>query len=491
MPGRMEFNLSLSRGDARRTPHHGPMRLLVMGDFSGLTARPKPALASRPTHRVDVDSLDAVMQRLAPRLQMPTGEVDFEGLDDFHPDALLNRLDVFQALRELRQRLVNPATFAQAAAELQQPGAPAGLPTPAAKPTAAAPAAPAASGDGLLSQLLGGNPVVTAAPAPASPAQTAANGIDALIRQIVAPHIVPNIAPQQAGLLASVDAAITEQMRAMLHAPAFQAMESAWRGVQWLISSLELDEDLQLHLFDVSRDELLADVVAAQGQLAQTGLHKALADRWRNQPGAEGWTLLAGLYSFGPSDTDIGLLAALGLIASQAGGPLLAAGDTTLATGEPATLAGWQALRGSEAAPWIGLAAPRVLLRLPYGKASDPVVSFNFEEVVAEPAHEDLLWGNGGLAAALLIGRAFTAKGWDFEPGDERQIGDLPAYTYLKDGERELQACAEHYLGEQGGNALLAAGLMPVMSHRNTNAVTVMRFQSVAEPAAGLALGTR
>ena len=64
----------------------------------------------------------------------------------------------------------------------------------------------------------------------------------------------------------------------------------------------------------------------------------------------------------------------------------------------------------------------------------------------------------------------------------------MPAYTYLmKDGERELQACAEHYLGEQGGNALLAAGLMPVMSHRHANAVTVMRFQSVAAPAAGLA----
>ena len=486
MPGRMELNLSLGPTAARRTPHHGPMRLLVMGDFSGLTARPKAALAARPTHRVDLDNLDTVMQRLAPLLQMPTGEVDFEGLDDFHPDALLNRLDVFQALRELRRRLVNPATFAQAAAELQQPGAPAS-PTIPANPAAPAPTAPAAPGDGLLSQLLGGN-LVAAAPAPASPTQAAASGIDALIRQIVAPHIVPNIAPQQANLLASVDAAISEQMRSLLHAPAFQAMEAAWRGVQWLISSLELDDELQLHLFDVSREELLADVVAAQGQLAQTGLHRALADRWRNQPGGESWTVLVGLYSFGPSDTDIGLLAALGLIASQAGGPLLAAGDAALASGEPATLAGWHALRGSEAAPWIGLAAPRVLLRQPYGKASDPVVAFNFEELAAgEPTHEDLLWGNGGLAAALLIARAFSAKGWDFEPGDERQIDDLPAYTFLmKDGERELQACAEHYLGEQGGNALLAAGLMPVMSHRYANAVTVMRFQSVAEPVVGL-----
>jgi hypothetical protein len=72
------------------------------------------------------------------------------------------------------------------------------------------------------------------------------------------------------------------------------------------------------------------------------------------------------LYRFGPSDTDIGLLAALGLIASQAGGPFVGAGDPGLAGDDASALQGWNALRHSEAAPWIGLAAPRVLLRLPY-----------------------------------------------------------------------------------------------------------------------------
>ena len=109
-----------------------------------------------------------------------------------------------------------------------------------------------------------------------------------------------------------MDAAIEEQMRALLHAPAFQSLEAAWRGVQWLISSLELDENLQLHLFDVTREELLADIVGAQGKLAQTGVYRALVDRWRNVPGGEGWSSLVGLIDFGPSKADIGLLAALG-----------------------------------------------------------------------------------------------------------------------------------------------------------------------------------
>ena len=85
-----------------------------------------------------------------------------------------------------------------------------------------------------------------------------------------------------------MDAAIAEQMRTLLHDPAFQSLEAAWRGVRWLISSLELDENLQLHLFDVTRDELLGDVVAAQGRIAQTGLYRALVDRWRDVPGCPG-----------------------------------------------------------------------------------------------------------------------------------------------------------------------------------------------------------
>lgn len=448
MPGRMEFNLDLGRtAQSQQTGRRrGPMRLLVLGDFSGRPAVERPPLADRPTQRVDLDNLDDVIARLAPRLALAAGELRFEQIDDFHPDALYTRFELFDALRRSR-------------------------------------AQPPASGGDLLGSLLG-----KAAGAPATAAaRTPAAGIDAFVHAIVAPHIVPDTTAQTQSYLAAVDAAIAEQMRKLLHEPAFQRLESAWRGVNWLISSLELGEDLQLHLFDVSRDELLADVVASNGQLAQTGLYRALADRWRNVPGGQSWSALVSLYRFGPGDADIGLLAALGLIAAQAGGPLLAEADPALADDDAAALAGWQALRRSEAAPWIGLAAPRVLLRLPYGKGSDPIAAFAFEEFAGAPVHEEFLWGNPGLAVALLLARAFTARGWDFEPGDEREIGDLPACTLVRDGEKELQACAEHYLGEQGGQALLEAGLMPVVSHRHRNAVTVMRFQSVAEPTAPLA----
>lgn len=443
MPGRLEFDLGFGRS-GRPRDESDPMRLLILGDFSGKAPAERAPLASRPTARMDIDSFDDVMRRLAPRATAPAGEIRFEQIDDFHPDRLYARLELFQALREARAR-------------------------------------PPAGSDDLLVRLLG-KPADSGA-APAAPA----SGLTALIRDIVAPHIVKDSSAQTETYLAAVDAAIAQQMRALLHAPAFQSIEAAWRGVRWLVSSLELDEHLQLHLFDVTREELLADVVAAQGALAQTGFYRAVVDRSRNVPGGERWSALVGLIQFGSSDADIGLLAALGLIASQAGGPLLAGADLTLAGDDAGTLEGWRALRRSEAAPWIGLAAPRVLLRMPYGKGSDPIESFAFEEFAGAPVQDELLWGHASLAMALLIGRAFTARGWDMEPGDEREIGDLPAYTFVRDGEREMQACGERPLSESQTNMLLKAGLVPIASRRDRNAVVAIRFQSVADPPAPLA----
>src|SRR5262245_42109469 len=301
MPGRMEFEFELGGTRKGRPRDDGtPMRILVLGDFSGRPAGERPPLATRPTHKVDVDTLDAVMQRIGPRLQMGADEIAFRSIDDFHPDALFRRAAVFEALR--RTRTNPPSSSVEVAEDL---GRLLGKPAEAA----AAPRAPAGS-------------------------------IEAMIHDIVAPHIVKGASPKSS--LAAVDASITIEMRTVLHHPSFQALESAWRGAQWLTANLELDGPLQLHLFDVAREELIADIVAAQGTLSQTGLYRALVDRWRNVPGSEGWSVLAALMAFNSSSADLGLLAAMGVIASNAGAPLLAGADPSLMNGDDdAALADW------------------------------------------------------------------------------------------------------------------------------------------------------
>ena len=267
----------------------------------------------------------------------------------------------------------------------------------------------------------------------------------------------------------------------MLHEPAFQSLEAAWRGVRWLISGVELDEQLQLHLLDVTREELLADVVAAEGRIAQTGLYRTVVARSRNPLGAEGWSALIGLFQFGPSVADIGLLAALGLIASHAGGPLLAPAG---AGRRCRRLAGWQSLRLA-VARWIGLALPRSAAASALRKLNDRSGRLPSKGFVGAPAARAAV-GSPSLAMALLIG-GFTARGWDMEPGDEREIGDLPAYTFIRDGEPELQPCAERLLSNNQIDTLLRAGLMAIASHRDRNVVVAVRMQSVSDPPSPLA----
>jgi len=55
---------------------------------------------------------------------------------------------------------------------------------------------------------------------------------------------------------ALVDRVISAQMRALLHFPDFQALESLWRSIFFLVRRAETDQDLSIWLIDVSRQEL-------------------------------------------------------------------------------------------------------------------------------------------------------------------------------------------------------------------------------------------
>jgi predicted component of type VI protein secretion system len=68
-----------------------------------------------------------------------------------------------------------------------------------------------------------------------------------------------------------------------------------------------------------------------------------------------------------------------------------------------------------------------------------------------------------------------------------QEIDDLPAHVRDRDGERQLQACAEYVLPVRVAEEMLQRGMMPVLSYGNRNAVRVLRVQSIAEPLSSLA----
>lgn len=523
MPGRMELEFQFSKAPARpasASRDEWPMRILIMGDFSGRGHRGRSEdatpLGDRPIMRVDVDNFQDVMCRVAPQLHLrlngasgPDMTVQFRQLDDFHPDELYGKLEVFLALRQIRTRLLDPATFAEAAEELKRP---AETQTASTQPSAGSGGSEVETlADGAESEferLLGGKPVESQA-RPGTSARPAAQQAGAqadvmrFIRHIVAPHILRETDPQQRQFVASIDVMTAELMRTVLHDPAFQALESAWRAVHWLISRLETGQELGIYLLDVTKDELAADISAVGSDLEASKLHRLLAEQSVQTPGGQPWSLLVGNFTFGTQRHDVALLAALGAIASQAGGPFLAEAEPGVLgcrnlvetpdlhdwrLDDPATEKHWQALRTSSAASWIGLAMPRVMLRLPYGSQTDPIERFEFEELSHRREHEAYLWGNPAFACAMLIAMSFQEQGWSMRLGDQLVVDDLPAHTYSDDaGESTMKPCAEVCLSERGAEEILKRGVMPVMSYRNRNEVRVMRFQSVADPPAPLA----
>jgi type VI secretion system protein ImpC len=495
-PARLQFDMTLRPAGARATPRDAetPLRLLLLADLGG--DRSVPLAARRPL-KTDIDDFDRVLARIAPRLALELeGQalaLDFASLDDFHPDHLFDRLPVFDALRRLRDEAGDPAQFHRVAAALGL--APVAAPVTAAPMTAApSAAAPAAEVAADLERLLGRAP-----PAAPTAAATATGGtgavLDRWLRDLVAPHAKPDTAPEQRAVVDAVDQALTTLMRRVLHAPAFQALEAAWRGADRLVRGLDLGPDLQLWLLDVSRDELRHDLQAHRDDLAASALHAHLHPAAGAD--AQRYGLLALDQAFGPEAEDLQTLAALGALAARAGAPLLAGAAPALvgaATGaelaEPRrwraeddeSLAWWQALRTAPMAPWIGLVLPRVLMRLPYGAATDPLTRFAFEEMPPARPHEAYLWGGGAPALALLAGQAFQQHGWAMDLSDALELDDLPSHVHTADGERHQQPVAEWLMAEEAGQALLDRGLMPLMSYRNRPAARLLRWQSVASP---------
>jgi type VI secretion system protein ImpC len=449
-----------------------PFRVLILGDFSGRANRGvlESRLGSRRAIPIDRDNFEAVLEKLRPELlfplageQCPALAVRFKELDDFHPDRLFERVDVFRALRELREKLSDPATFAAAAATLQP-----------------APAAPPSSGPAKVTL----EDILDEAEGPAEPAR-ALDDWSAMIRQIVAPHLVPGADPRQAETIAKVDAATSDAMRILLHQPAFQELEAAWRALFFLVQRLETGTALKLYLLDVSKVELAAELESARDNPGVSDVWRIAVEETVGTPGGEPWAVLAGNFSFNQSPGDLKLLARMGVIARNAGAPFLAATSPRML--ENIAAGAFQQIRRLPQSPWIGLALPRFLLRLPYGKATAPAEQFAFEECAPVPEHESYLWGNPAFACVCLLGEAFSQAGWDMQPGQVREIGGLPLHIYKEEGEAKVKPCAEVLMTEQGAEALLENGIMPLASLRDRDTIRLIRFQSIADPPAALA----
>jgi len=241
-------------------------------------------------------------------------------------------------------------------------------------------------------------------------------------------------------------------MNSLLHHPRFQALESSWRGLDFAIRQMD-DQAARVYVAQYSKADLASDL--ASDNLRATRCYALLH--------ARRWTAAIGLHSF--DESEIELLARVALVAADAQTPYVAGGS-------PGIAPNLDPLREIPEASHVGLALPRLLLRLPYGSRTSPIDSFEFEEMPGAPVHEHYLWGNAAFACLAILVRA--------EP-DNLNLDGLPAHTYKHDSEWMMTPCAELFMTETQVLALIDRGLMPLISYKDRPMVRLAGFRSMPD----------
>ncbi len=106
-----------------------------------------------------------------------------------------------------------------------------------------------------------------------------------------------------------------------------------------------------------------------------------------------------------------------------------------------------------------------------------------FEEHITGSDHEKLLWGNPAFAIGAVVAGAFAVEGWSLELVERRPgLAGLPLYIYHEEGMAMTKPCAEMLLSERVVKALEEAGLVPLVSYRDTDMVALPCIQSLGKP---------
>jgi type VI secretion system protein ImpC len=147
----------------------------------------------------------------------------------------------------------------------------------------------------------------------------------------------------------------------------------------------------------------------------------------------------------------------------------------------PLVAESWKGLKALPEAAYLALTVPRFMLRNPYGKKSDPIDRFEFEEFTPQYGLKGMLWGNAAILAGLLLGQTFTKQGLKkMNVGSVLSVGDMPYYFYTdKDGDQVALPCTERLLNVRTAAAVSAEGFIPVLSILNRNEVRLGGFFSL------------
>jgi type VI secretion system protein ImpC len=257
----------------------------------------------------------------------------------------------------------------------------------------------------------------------------------------------------------------------LLHHPSFQALESQWRGLEWLLRNLETDERVQLYIANLSL-EAWHTGMQSNPDITATALYRTLHEQIDDRLSSVHKLVLICENSFSPLHLNLLLLEKLGQLADSLDARLIVgANDDYILAGESnsADFNSWRSFRQSPVAQRITLVLPRILLRLPYGRQYDRIDAFEFEELDQEWSNADLLWGNPAYALAIQLAMECQSN----RPSQHPLLIDCPAFAYKRDDESHLQPCTEHLFVERQLEKILELGIVPIIGSRRHSSIRI------------------
>lgn len=305
------------------------------------------------------------------------------------------------------------------------------------------------------------------------------------------------------GMVAELDKKISAQINAVIHHEDFAKMESAWRGLSYLVNNTQTSESMKIRVMNISKKELQKMMKKFKGTAwDQSPLFKKLYEEEYGTAGGEPYGAIIGDYYFNHTAPDIELLKGIAQIAAAAHAPFIAASDPSIMNldswqelANPRDItkifstpeyAAWRSFREMDDSRYVALTMPRVLSRVPYGADTNPVEGFNFTEDTGAGNSANYNWMNAAYAMGVNINRSFVDYGWcarirGVESGGI--VESLPTHTFpTDDGGVAMKCPTEIAITDRREAELSKNGFLPLIHWKNTDYAVFLGGQTVNKP---------
>jgi type VI secretion system protein ImpC len=300
--------------------------------------------------------------------------------------------------------------------------------------------------------------------------------------------------------IAAIDEKISAQLDAILHHPDLQKLESAWKGLKFLVDRTDFRKNIKIEMIDISKQTLLEDFEDSP-ETIQSGLYKHIYTQEYDTPGGEPVGAIVSNYEFTSKPQDITLLQNISKVSASAHCPFigsvgaqffnkknaheLPAIEDLANYMERAEYLKWKAFRESEDSRYVGLVLPKFLLRLPYGPDTTPVKEFIYKEQVTGDQHDKYLWGNASFAMAANLARSFADNGWCVQirgPEAGGKVEDLPIHLYDVGRGNQMKIPTEILIPETREFEFANQGFIPLSFYKNRNYACFFSANSAQKP---------